>query len=61
MNVIHAFMLILSIAGQPDKGLAICETYKKCVDQEVLIVTKLKLPGEYRIIPIIIMREAPIT
>ena len=61
MNVMHAFMLILSIAGQPDKALAICDSYKKCADEELLIAAKLPKDFSYRIIAVMIIPEAPIT
>ena len=67
MNVIHAFMLILAIAGRPEKAIAICDTYKKCSDEGAVVAQlyekQLGSPREfsYRIIPVIIMPEAPTT
>jgi len=60
----HAFLLILAIAGQPEKAVAICDTYKACSDEGAEIARayaeQLKTPADfsYRIVPVIIRPES---
>lgn len=60
----HAFMLILAIMGQPERGVAICDEYKKCsdlgADMQAAYVAQFNAPKNfsYRVVPVIIM-EAP--
>jgi hypothetical protein len=60
----HVFLLILSIAGQPERVAAICETYKQCSDAGAAASTLYqaqfnKPPRDfsYRVIPAVIMPE----
>jgi hypothetical protein len=62
MNVIHAFMLVLSMTGQPDKATAICDSYKKCFDEGAQIATQISSSDfSYRVIPVLIMPAPPTT
>ena len=60
----HVFLLILSIAGQPERVAAICETYKQCSDtgaQASLVYQAQfkKAPADfsYRVVPAAIVPE----
>jgi hypothetical protein len=60
----HVFLLILSIAGQPERLAAVCETYKQCSDQGAAASAVYqrqfnKLPSDfsYRVIPGLIVPE----
>ena len=63
----HVFLLILSIAGQPERVAAICETYKQCSDtgaaQASLVYqyqaqfNKPPRDFSYRVIPAVIVPE----
>jgi hypothetical protein len=62
----HAFMLILAIAGQPERAGMICETYKECSDEgaelQTLYVAQFhKQPRDYsyRVVPVLIMQVGP--
>jgi hypothetical protein len=60
-------MLILAIAGQPERGVAICDTYKKCsdmgADSAALYAAQFNAPRNfsYRVIPVIIVPAGPTT
>lgn len=54
----HLFLLILSIAGQPERVTAFCETYQECSDigaaAQVLYLEQFhKQPSDfsYRVVP----------
>jgi hypothetical protein len=58
----HVFLLILSIAGQPERIAAICETYKQCsdagADASVLYQAQFNRPPadfSYRVVPGLIL------
>jgi hypothetical protein len=58
----HVFLLILSIAGQPERIAAICETYKQCSDSGAPVSTLYqaqfnKSPRDisYRVVPGLIL------
>lgn len=60
----HVFLLILSIAGQPERVAAICETYKQCSDTGAAAQAEYtrqfdKRPSDfsYRVIPAVIVPE----
>jgi hypothetical protein len=60
----HVFLLILSIAGQPERVAAVCETYKQCSDEGADASTLYqaqfnKAPRDfsYRVIPAVIVPE----
>ena len=60
----HVFLLILSIAGQPERVAAVCETYKQCSDSGAsaakLYETQFNKPSRdfsYRVIPAVIVPE----
>lgn len=60
----HAFMLILAILGQPERAVAICDTYKACSDLGAEASTRYqqqfnKPPREfsYRVVPVMIVPE----
>ena len=59
----HAFLLILAILGQPEKAVAICDTYQKCSDEGAQIARayaeQLGTPAHfsYRVVPVIIRPE----
>ena len=60
----HVFLLILSIAGQPERVAAVCETYKQCSDsgaraQLAYHAQFNKAPRDfsYRVIPAVIVPE----
>lgn len=64
----QAFLLILAIAGQPERGVAICDTYKKCSDlgAETALVYEAqfnKPPHDvsYRVVPVLIVPKGPTT
>ena len=67
MNAIHAFLLILTIAGQPQQARAICDTYKKCSDEgaqmAALYAQQFGAPRNfsYRVVPVMIISEQPTT
>jgi hypothetical protein len=60
----HVFLLILSIAGQPERIAAICETYKQCSDTGAAAAQvwaeEFNRPSEfsYRVVPGMIL-ETP--
>lgn len=60
----HIFLLILTVAGQPERLAAICETYKQCSDSgaeasAIYIKQFNKMPSDfsYRVIPAVIVPE----
>lgn len=60
----HAFILILSILGQPEQTMAICDTYKKCSDLGAAAQIDYarefdKRPSDfsYRVVPVMIVPE----
>lgn len=60
----HAFTLILAILGQPERAVAICDTYKACSDLGAEASTRYqeqfkKPPREfsYRVVPVVIVPE----
>ena len=60
----HAFMLILAILGQPERAVAICDTYQKCSDYGAAAQAEYtrqfdKRPSDfsYRVVPVIIVPE----
>ena len=60
----HVFLLILSIAGQPERIAAICETYKQCSDvgataqaDYVRMFDKHPADFSYRVVPVVIVPE----
>ena len=60
----HIFILILSIAGQPERVAAVCETYQQCSDtgaQASLVYqaqfNKAPRDFSYRVIPAVIVPE----
>ena len=59
----HAFMLILVILGQPERAVAICDTYKKCDAAGAVAAEHYANEGgtprnfSYRIIAVIITPE----
>ncbi len=60
----HVFMLILAIAGQPERAGAICETYQHCSDlgaatQATYLKQFHKTPDafSYRVLPVVILPE----
>lgn len=60
----HAFMLILAILGQPERAVAICDTYQKCSDQGAAAQAEYvrqfdRMPREfsYRVVPVLIVPE----
>lgn len=64
----HAFMLILAILGQPERAVAICDTYKACSDLGAEAQTRYTEqqhtpPREfsYRVVPVIIVPEGNAT
>lgn len=64
----HAFMLILAIAGQPERGAAICDTYKACSDLGAEASTTYQAQNHqppsafsYRVVPVLIVPEGKIT
>jgi len=57
----HVFMLILTLAGQPERVVAICETYQQCSDAGAAAQAEYtrqfdKSPSDfsYRVIPALI-------
>jgi hypothetical protein len=64
----HAFMLILTILGQPEHATAICETYKQCSDlgaaaqaDYVRMFDKRPADFSYRVVPVLIAPEGKTT
>lgn len=60
----HVFLLIVALAGGPEKIVAICNTYKQCSDTgheaAVLYVRQFnKLPRDYsyRVIPGLVLPD----
>lgn len=60
----HAFILILSILGSPERAVAMCDTYQKCSDlgattQAAYIEQFHKMPRDfsYRVVPVTIIPE----
>jgi hypothetical protein len=60
----HIFMLILMIAGQPERAGAFCETYKQCSDlgeaaQATYLKQFHKTPDafSYRVLPVVVVPE----
>jgi hypothetical protein len=60
----HVFLLILSIAGQPERIGAMCETYIQCSDEgksraAQYLMTHHEMPDRfsYRVIPAVIVPE----
>lgn len=62
-----AFLLILAIAGQPERGVAVCITYKACSDigaeQATLYAAQFGTPAHfsYRVVPVLIVPAGPTT
>ena len=59
-----AFLLILAIAGQPERAVMICETYKQCSDSGAAAQAEYvrqfdRMPREfsYRVVPVLIVPE----
>ena len=59
-----AFLLILAIAGQPERAVAICDTYQKCSDYGAAAQAEYtrqfdKRPSDfsYRVVPVLIVPE----
>lgn len=60
----HIFMLILAIAGEPERAGAFCETYKQCSDMGAVAQAGYlkqfnKTPDafSYRVLPVIVMPD----
>lgn len=63
----HVFLLILAIAGNPERIGAICETYKQCSDTGAAMADtyakQLGTPAHfsYRVMPALIVPEGKTT